>query len=157
MDHKRPITVNGVPVSLQGHSHDFSTFPVLCAKMGKSATQNYSSNTTTKVIFNTSIFNNGLTVDTVNSRLRTPPTLSGIGIFDIQANLRLNLTSNMYIYFYVNGVLVETPYYMSTSMVMHIVSSMLQLTPDDYVEIFIRGGTARTLQTTCTFSMKQVA
>jgi hypothetical protein len=125
--------------------------------MGKSATQNYSANTTTKVKFNTSIFNNGLTVDTVNSRLRTPPTLSGVGIFDVRANLDLSSTSNMYIYFYVNGVLVETPYYISTALNQHIVTSMLQLTSDDYVEVYLRGGTARTLNTTCTFSMKQVA
>ncbi len=156
-DFKTPITVNGVPVSMQGHQHDFDTFPVLCAKVGKSATQNYAANTTTKVTWNVSRFNNGLTADLANSRITVPPTISGVGIFDIRANIDLSGTSTMYIYVYVNGVLEDTPYYISTALNQHWVSTMLQLTPDDYVEIYIRGGTARTINTMSSFSIRQVA
>lgn len=156
-DFKTPISVNGVPVSMQGHQHDFNTFPVLVSKMGKSNTQTYTANVNTKVAFNTNIFNNGLIVDTTNNRVTTPSAVSGVGIFDIRANIDLNSTSTMYIYIYVNGVQVDQPYYISTALNQHWVSTMLQLTPDDYVEIYIKGATARTIQTTSTFSIRQVA
>lgn len=157
MDHKRPITVNGVPVSLQGHQHNFNDFPVLVAKATKTTTQAYSANVTTKLTINSIVFNTGFTIDDANDRLYIPANVSGQGIFEIRVNLDLNSTSTMYIYIYKNGVLFETPYYISTALNTHICSSMIQVAANDYIEIYIRGGTARTIQTTTTLSIKQVA
>jgi len=156
MDHKRPITVNGVPVSLQGHSHDFSTFPVLCVKSGKSITQSYSSNTTTKLTFDILSFNTGLNVDLANERL-VFPSITGYGIFEIQVSMQLSGTSNMTIYVYKNGSLLENTYSTTTSMTEHSTTTMLQFASNDYIEIFFRGGSSRIIQTTTVSYIKQVA
>jgi hypothetical protein len=157
MDYKRPITVNGVSVSLQGHTHNFSTFPVLCAKVGKSAIQSYSANAITKVIFDTAILNNGLTVDTTNSRIKMPSTLSGVGIFEIQVNIQLSGTSTMTIYVYKNGSLLETIYNTTNTSDEYICSAIEKFAANDYIEIYLKGGTARTIQAATTSYIKQVA
>ena len=156
-DFKTLPTVNGVPVSLQGHQHNFDDFQVLVAKASKTATQAYSANTTTKLTINSVVFNTGFVIDDTNDRLYIPANVSGQRIFEIRVNLDLSSTSTMYIYVYKNGVLFETPYYISTALNTHICSTMLQFAPNDYIEIYIRGGTARTINTTTTLSIKQVA
>jgi hypothetical protein len=157
MDYKRPITVNGVPISLQGHTHDFSTFPVLCVRSGKSATQSYSSNTTTKLTFDTMPFNTGLNVDLANERLIFPSVISGYGIFEIYVYMQLSGTSTMAIYVYKNGSLLDTVYSTTTASDIHNCNTMAQFSANDYIEIFFKGGTARTIQTTTVSYIKQVA
>ena len=157
MDFKQPISVNGVPVSLQGHTHNFDTMSVLVCKAGKTATQTYTANVNTKVTVDSMLFNTGFNVDIANERLVFPAEILGQGIFEIRANIDLNSTSNMYIYVYKNGTLLETPYYCSTALNTHMCTTMLQFAPNDYIEIWIRGGTSRTIQKTTTLSIKQVA
>lgn len=156
-DFKTLPTVNGVPVSLQGHQHNFDDFPVLCVRSGKSSTQNYSANTTTKLTFDTLPFNTGLTVDLANERLVFPNVISGQGIFEINVSLQLSGTSSMTIYMYKNGSLLETMYTVTTAMTEHTCMTMLQFAANDYIEIFIRGGSSRTIRTTTTSYIKQVA
>ena len=156
MDHKNPITVNGVPVSLQGHQHDFDTFPVLITKCGKSTTQSYSSNVTTKLTFNTVEINTGFIFDEPTERIYIPVTFSGYGVIEVHVDIDLSITSTMYIYLYVNGVSVES-YYMSTRLITHSCNITKQVQPNDYIELYIRGGTSATVQTTTKAYIKQVA
>ncbi len=155
-DFKTPITVNGVPVSMQGHQHDFSAFPVLLTKCGKSTTQNYSANTTTKLAFNTVEINTGFIFDEPTERIYIPSSISGNMIVEVTIDLDLNGTSTMFIYLYINGVSVED-YYMSTALIRHGCVFLKRVNPNDYLELYIRGGTARTIQTATKAYIKQVA
>ena len=156
MDHKNPITVNGVPVSMQGHQHDFDTFQVLYTKCGKSTTQNYTLNTTTKLTFNTVEINTGFIFDEPTERIYIPATFSGYGIIEVHVDMDINTTSSMYIYLYVNGVNVES-YYMSTRLITHSCTISKQIQPNDYLELYIKGGTSATIVTTTKAYIKQVA
>lgn len=156
MDYKQPITINGVPVSLQGHQHNFDTFPVLLTKCGKSTTQSYSSNTTTKLTFNTVEINTGFIFDEPTERIYIPNDISGNGIIEVTVDLDLSGTSSMYIYLYINGVNAEE-YYMSTALIRHGCVILMQVNPNDYLELYIRGGSSRTIQTTTKAYIKQVA
>ena len=157
MDFKNTLSLKGTSVSVDGHAHTFDTFPVLACKAYKTETQTYTLNITTKVKIDNMLFNTGLNVDMANERLVFPNNISGQGIFEIRANIDLSGTSNMYIYVYKNGTLLETPYYCSTALNTHMCTTMLQFAPNDYIEIWIRGGTSRTIKTTSTLSIKQVA
>jgi hypothetical protein len=86
-----------------------------------------------------------------------PSTLSGVGIFEIQVNIQLSGTSTMTIYVYKNGSLLETIYNTTNTSDEYICSAIEKFAANDYIEIYLKGGTARTIQAATTSYIKQVA
>lgn len=173
-DFKNPITVNGSLVwnasndgtgsgldadLLDGkHASEFANsahthsstdiIDTIATKSIPSTTQTIPANTNTKVNFNSNIFNFGTGWDGINSRFTN--NNAHMTIFRVNCNIFLNSTTSGELMVYRNGTVDTTAkIYIGTSNSSNFSgSTVVDMQPGDYIEIFIRVSTSRTIQTT---------
>lgn len=150
-------TVNGVLVSLDGHQHTIADLAVVsCAKLLKTATQTYTANIATKVTWNSTAWDLTGGFNAANSRLILPASLDGNGLFRVDFSLFLNNSSTMIAYLYINGALQDTLLSTTVSNSFFNVCGFFTATAGQYIELWIRGGTGRTIQTTSWCHIQQI-
>jgi hypothetical protein len=157
MDFKKLPMVNGVPVSLVGHQHTIEDLVVLpCAKLIKTATQNYTGNVTTKATWQGADWDLTGGFNAANSRLLLPASLYGNRLFQVDYALFLNNTSAMTMYVYVNGANALTMLSTTVLNKYFYATGYLTAAAGDYIELWLRGVTGRTIQTTSWCHIRQI-
>jgi hypothetical protein len=124
---------------------------VSCAMRARpSATQNISINVATKVNFATEDYDYGSGWNTTNSRYTYPATTAKV-LFDVTCKVLLSGTATGYISVYKNGSFYCKLSESSSSIISYGGSTNMYLTDNDYIEIFVYIGTARTIQVANTY------
>lgn len=153
MDHKKLPTVNGVAVSLIGHTHLVSEISDTIAFRVRRATttQAISATTATKVQFNVEDYDYGNTFDSVTNFRFTPPANQSVGVYKVYSAVYLSGTSIGRLMLYKNGVEYQRLDEYTSANIMLSGSTELLLAITDYLEIFVYLNTARNIAITNSF------
>ena len=139
------------------HTHSsIDITDTIAVKANPLTTQNISANVNTKVNFGSEVYDFGPAYDDLTSRFTNiKPHLS---IFRVSCNIFLNSTTSGSLMVYKNGIEdVTSRLFNATSNTSNFNGYVdVDMNPSDYLEIFIRVGTARTILTTSSLSVSSV-
>jgi hypothetical protein len=154
-DFKDVPTVNGVRVSLQGHTHSVSEITDTYATRVRRATtvQSISANTATKIQFNVEDYDYGNNYDNVTNFRWTTPAAQTVGIYRVMCSIYLSGTSIGRLMLYKNGVEYQRLVEYSSAIIQYTGSTEIGglVAGTDYLEIYAYLSTARSVAITNSF------